>query len=249
MALVGSIIAALSFTSANALGNSVPVWVVREGAAPTRLCYNQTWSTGLQGVETCVQLSVDTHALHANFEVAQDPVQQNAFKQCNEDVFNQEVVEVFLASDAAEVKKAKPEKYWEVELTPKGVAWVGYDSNPGGDRTNLTHVLHPCSSVATSVTPRHGAWQGRISLPWKLIGPGAPAGALGAGAHAGRLYRANFFRVQMNPRAWAGRSVTTQDACGPANCTFLCANCPDTKEPDFHHSGFFGNLVVERRKQ
>ena len=240
-----AIIVAISFTSANAWGSTVPTWVVREGSAPTRFCYNQTWSTGLP-VETCVELSVDSRALNVDFEVAQDPVQQNAYKQCNEDVFNQEVVEVFVASDAAEVKKVKPERYWEVELTPRGVAWVGYDSNPGGDRTNLTHVLHPCSSIHTAVTPRRGGWRGRISLPWKLIGPGAPAEALTAGVHTGRLYRANFFRVQMNPHAWMGRSVTTQDACGPGNCTFLCANCPDTQEPDFHHSGFFGNLIVQQ---
>lgn len=167
-------------------------------------------------------------------------MQKNAYDVCNEDVFNQEVLEIFITSSTAE---AKPQLYWEVEVTPKGTTWLGLDSNPGGDRANLTHVLYPCGAVGTAVRPGQGSWEAEIVLPFKLIGRGTPAGP------GRRAFRANFFRVQMNPASWSNVSVTRATNCDPSNCTFTCASCPDTASPDFHHSGFFGTIVLDESSQ
>ena len=63
-------------------------------------------------------------------------------------------------------------------------------------------------------------------------------------ADGSRHFRANFFRVQMNVAAWRGAVVTRDTPCGPNNCTYMCANCPDTDQPDFHQSKFFGTLIL-----
>ena len=61
----------------------------------------------------------------------------------------------------------------QVEMTPLGTPWIGLDSNPGGDRGNLTHVLQPCDSAGTAVTSRSAtSWSGIVTLPFELIGKG-----------------------------------------------------------------------------
>ena len=118
-------------------------------------------------------------------------------------------------------------------MSPTDGCWLSYNHNPGGDRTNLTHVLVPCSTIGFSGAVQVGAsqWNRQLSVARDLI---SPTGST--------QFRANFFRVQMHDD-W--RNVPKRDdtlSCSPANCTFSCANCPTTAEPDFHHSGFFGVL-------
>jgi hypothetical protein len=218
---------------------------VRQGT-PTEFCYSDTWSTGLTGIVTCVTLSFDKTSLTASYRVSNDSVQQNAFTTCNEPVYDQEVVEIFITNETA---AAKPEHYWEIELTPKGTAWVGYDYNPGGDRANLTNKLYPCDSVSTRAEKTSAdSWHAEIVLPFATIGRGSPMPPASSGARRS-AFKANFFRVQMNPAAWRGRTVTRADMCDPSNCTFTCANCPTTAVPDFHHSGSFGTIVLEEAAQ
>jgi hypothetical protein len=231
------------------LGTSVaataanPRWVLQPDSANVDvISFNNTWAGGLPGLNTHISASFDGAALTLTYDVQNSAVQKNAYDVCNEDVFNQEVVEVFITGEG--VGAAKPEKYYEVELTPAGTPWVGLDSNPGGDRANLTHVLQRCDAVGTAILARDlrgaGSWRGEIRLPYALIGRGA------AQPDGSRLYRANFFRVTMNPAPWApvaGR-VTRDMGCDPSNCTYTCANCPGTAAPDFHHSGYFGELVL-----
>jgi hypothetical protein len=202
-----------------------------------RLCYSDTWASGVAKSETCLTASYDARDLTLRFNATGDAVQRNAYDACNEDVFNQEVVEVFITSD---VDQSPIEKYYEVELTPRGTPWIGLDSNPGGDRSNLTHVLQACNAVRTRIVARGaGWWVGEVQLPFALIGGGKrmPDGS--------RHFRANFFRVQMNPGAWMGKPVTRGTPCGPNNCTYLCASCPTTAQPDFHQSKFFGTVVLQ----
>ena len=58
----------------------------------------------------------------------------------------------------------------------------------------------------------------------------------------------------MDADAWKGVKVTRQTPCDSnqahSNCTYLCATCPDTPDPDFHHSGYFGtiNLYPKRAR-
>ena len=204
------------------------------------LTFNDTWPGGLAGLNTAVSVGYDDEALTILFNVQRSVVQQNAFDVCNEDVYNQEVVEVFITGNNTGYPWiAKPEHYFEVELTPKGTPWIGLDYNPGGDRENLTHVLQPCDSVKTAVIKRTAnSWVGEMRLPFSLIGNGTYVN------HGNRLFRVNFFRVTMNPDQWAGKTVTRDMPCGPSNCTYTCASCPNTTVPDFHHTLNFGTLII-----
>eukprot|EP00939_MAST-03C_sp_MAST-3C-sp1_P004809 g4809.t1 len=219
-----------------------PTWTV-EADKPTTVCYNDSWASAKYVTETCVTLTFDTEKLTLQFEVSSDPLQANAFARCDDEVYNQEVVEVFISNLTS---TDKPDRYWEVELSPRGVAWLGFDLNPGGDRSNFSNHVYPCDLIESDVhtLPNSSSWMATMHLPFDIISRGTDATC--AAGRPCRHYRANFFRVQMNPDPWGhlDRPVTTNDTCGPANCTFTCANCPRTDAPDFHHSGYFGDLYL-----
>ena len=224
-----------------------PIWNVYQGNWSAPSCFSNTWPSGI-AVKTCVRLTFDDDAFRASFLVLNDPVQGSAYTDCNEPIFRQEVVEMFIGNDTS----AKPEHYWEIDVAPSGVAWMGYDSNPGGDRRNFSSVAYPCDTVDTRVLrhPTEDAWEADYSFPWHtLFATGGPASWTSP-----RKLKANFFRIQMDADAWKGVKVTRQTPCDSnqahSNCTYLCATCPDTPDPDFHHSGYFGtiNLYPKRAR-
>ena len=52
----------------------------------------------------------------------------------------------------------------EIELTPQRGVWFGYDSNPGGERKNLTHVSHDCDRIHTwSKSTGPSKWEAGVS--------------------------------------------------------------------------------------
>ena len=71
-------------------------------------------------MKTCVRLTFDDEAFRASFLVLNDPVQGSAYTDCNEPIFRQEVVEMFIGNDTS----AKPEHYWEKTL--RLPAWHGW---------------------------------------------------------------------------------------------------------------------------
>jgi hypothetical protein len=213
----------------------VPVWTIPENEDLT-VCFDQTWATGGKAhvssqYSTCVSMSYTATHINLNFQAFNDNVQMNAYgASCNADMWNQEVVEMFITDDMV---SAKPEHYYEIEMSPTNGNWLSFNDNPGGDRANLTHVLVDCNKMgfAAAVEVGPSQWNRMLSVPRSLISDGKS-----------NQFRANFFRVQMHDE-W--RSKDRHDigsSCSAANCTFLCANCPSTAEPDFHHSGFFGIL-------
>jgi len=212
---------------------AVPRWSVRANETTT-ICYDQTWARDgparhvASNYPTCVEVSYTNDKLNFKIDVFNDNVQQNKYLECNTDMYNQEVVELFITND---VVSPKPSRYYELEVTPVGAVWLGDDSNPGGERTNLTHKSLPCNSVGTDVSRAgHSGWKAEIEIPYSLIGKASQ-------------YRLNFFRVQMDD-AWNRITATKDTVCDPSNCTFTCATCPTTAQPDFHHSGFFGFLSL-----
>ena len=98
----------------------VPSWTIPEGETET-VCFDSTWASGGKAhtsgrYPTCVSMSyTDTH-VNFLFEVFNDNIQMNAYgPTCNLDMYNQEVVEMFITDD---MESAKPEHYYEI------VSWV-----------------------------------------------------------------------------------------------------------------------------
>jgi hypothetical protein len=229
-----------SSSSSSGSSSTRPQWhVYQNNPNGTRFCFDATWSVS-GAFETCVQMFVSPHGLYIDIEAKSDTIQENAYVKCNDDLYNQEVVEVFISN---ETMKASPEHYWEIEVSPRDFVWLGYDYNPDGDRHNLSHTYYPCDRVSTKVENYEDSWKASLFVSMDMLGQGSENCDDGHKCHH---YRANFFRVQMIPSIWKPYKghVTRDQVCSPDNCTFSCANRPDTPEPDFHQTKYFGDLYL-----
>ena len=75
---------------------SRPQFSVHEGE-PYNFCFDETWSTK-NTFRTCVEMTIVQNGLKLSIEAKNDTIQENAYVQCNDDLYNQEVVEVFIAN-------------------------------------------------------------------------------------------------------------------------------------------------------
>ena len=232
---------------------SRPQFSVHEGE-PYNFCFDKTWSTK-NAFRTCVEMTIVQNGLKLSIEAKNDTIQENAYVQCNDDLYNQEVVEVFIANSTNIPEKYvlfslslssshaihTNNRYWEVEVSPRGSVWLGYDSNPGGDRHNLSHVYYPCEMVEANVSNFASFWRADLLITKDMLGEGVSD----CGKNC-RHYTANFFRVQMIPSIWTPYigHVTRDMVCSPENCSFSCANRPNTPAPDFHQTKYFGDLYL-----
>jgi len=133
-------------------------------------------------------------------------------------LWTEEAVELFVAPGAAD-----PRRYFEIEVSPRGVVFDAVVDSPHGDRRGLAvDAGWDCPGLETTVQPMGRAqdWRATISLPWAAVGPPTPS----------RDWRLNLFRIE-RPRNGA---PTEFSAWSP---TFACP-------ADFHRPARFGRLEL-----
>lgn len=175
---------------------------------------------------TFVELKHTSTHLHIRFRCENDPfVNQNAITEHNDDLFNQEVFEVFISPSEADSIN-----YLEVELNPNNALWVGHVFNPSLGKENgknvLTMVAYDEAKIKHFVKKQENRWEGEISLPWELIG------------NKSNIYRINFYRIVLKS------AQTNADWIGnPEICDYTCwSPTMSGKEPAFHRPKRFGVL-------
>jgi hypothetical protein len=82
---------------------AVPRWDIK-GDQETTVCFDQTWNAKGDGFETskfptCATLSVGSAGMNVHMVAYNDNVKANAFMECGSDMWNQEVMEVFITND------------------------------------------------------------------------------------------------------------------------------------------------------
>lgn len=121
-------------------------------------------------------------------------------------LWTEEVVEIFVAPGGA-----TPRRYFEIELSPRGVVFDAAVDCPRGDRRELVaDAAWDCPGLETKVEPtgRAAGWRASISLPWSSLGPPTPPAS----------WRLNLYRIE-RPRdggapefsAWSPTFVTPAD--------------------------------------
>ncbi|EGG13618.1 hypothetical protein DFA_11379 [Cavenderia fasciculata] len=118
---------------------------------------------------------------------------QSPYTQCNQDLFNADVFEVFLSSDSTD---EAPTYYLEVELSPHGVLFVTYVVNPNGVCNGIEDTLVDCgqSGIIYNATINSQGWNGYLLIPFNLIdkasrvSPPTPI-------KPGSQFRINMFRI------------------------------------------------------
>ena len=126
---------------------------------------------------TTVRLCWDEEALHVRFD-CEDRDAWGTYRQRDEPIWQEEVVEVFLAPGEED-----PIDYVEIEVSPLGVLFDARIHNPTSLRADMTaDVAWDCPGL------RWQAGRGKARQDWwaELSIPLEP----------GRIWRANFYRVE-----------------------------------------------------
>lgn len=134
---------------------------------------------------TVVTLGADDRALAVRFDCV-DPDPWSSFRLRDEPLWQEEVVEVFLAPGAA-----TPRRYVELEVSPAGVLFDAVIDNPTGLRRDL---VADTSWDGPGLTWAAGlgadGWWATLEIPWATV-----LAALGTVGTNPTVWRANFFRV------------------------------------------------------
>lgn len=191
----------------------------RAGAQPRRIDLQDAETGAPPRCATVVTLGADDCALAVRFDCV-DPDPWSRFRRRDEPLWQEEVVEVFLAPGTN-----TPRRYVELEVSPAGVLFDAVIDNPTGLRRDLvadTSWDGPGLGWAAGLAP--GGWWATFEIPWATV-----LAALGHEGPNPQDWRANFYRID-RPRDGS-----------PAE---FSAAAPTLVTPaDFHRPECFGYLV------
>ncbi|KAF2072185.1 hypothetical protein CYY_006505 [Polysphondylium violaceum] len=148
---------------------------------------------------------------------------QSPYSQCNQDLFNADVFEIFLAY-GPEV----PTKYLEIELSPYGVLFVSKVANTDDFCTGVTDSLIECgaSGIVYNATIQDNEWVGILQIPLSLIQETSNLAEPQPSPQL-PLYRINMYRI---------------DIPASQEKEYSCWNPTDTSPPCFHKPSMFGTV-------
>ncbi len=187
--------------------------------------YHATDGTAVS-YETKVAVSLKGERLVIDFHCAENPfVNTNTMFGHNEELYNQEVFEVFIASGADD-----PHTYFEIEINPNNAVWIGKIENPDlGETVQKTVQMYKPDEFGLEfeAVKLENAWQGFLSIPLDGIG------------HS-NVYRINFYRIRSKVEQTDSNWV-----CSTDNCDFVCWESTLSGEnPAFHRPKRFGVLEL-----
>jgi hypothetical protein len=168
--------------------------------------------------QTVVRLCCSDEALYVRFD-CQDRDIWATYQQDGDPIYNEEVVEIFIAPGAE-----TPARYFEFEISPDGVVFAVVADNPHSDRASLTIAPWDVgNSLVYWESQRYDdeqRWEAIIEMPWRELIP------LG---QTPKLWRANFYRIE-RPRT--------------GEAEFSCWSPTLTDPADFHKPERFGLLHI-----
>lgn len=167
---------------------------------------------------TFLRLCASAECLFVRFD-CEDRHIWGTYTQRDDPLYDQEVVEVFLAEG-----EQIPVDYFEFEVSPLGVLFDARVHNPASRH-------HPEFKVDTAwdcpeiqwwagIAAELNTWWAVLSIPWRAL---CPSGKWG------KVWRANFYRIDRPP---------------DAEPEFSCWSPTLTPVPDFHVPGRFGRLIL-----
>jgi len=165
---------------------------------------------------TYLRLCASAHALYVRFD-CEDRDIWGTFTRRDEPLYEEEVVEVFLASGEPD-----PLNYFEFEVSPNGVLFDARVHNPGDRRDPrfTVEVGWDCPGLqwAAGIQSDQRAWWVGLVIPWRSLCPSE---------RLPDTWRANFYRIE-RPR--------------DGEAEFSCWSPTLTASPDFHVPARFGTL-------
>eukprot|EP01039_Chlorochromonas_danica_P004947 gene4947-5430_t len=184
-------------------------------------------------------LKIDVDSFKQQYFPAEDE-----FVNCNDPVFNADVVELFIAANGT----AAPHCYSEIDTSPYNVIFESGIYNPNLNHSGVSNYLMDCSTSQvehqTSVKKAHHTWSWTISVAWDVIEnpQGCPVARRGSTSmkssqeRVGSIYRGNFYRVnELQPVA---------STCSSSTCEYMAWSPTLSNPPAFHEPTKFGYFLL-----
>lgn len=179
--------------------------------------------------KTAVRVCSDDFGLAVHFDCA-DRAAWGTYAERDDPLWQEEAVELFLALGAED-----PRRYFEFEISPRGVLFDARVDNPTGRRAEMTADTAwngpglrwgAGSSGLLHESGEREDWWAALVLPWAALGsPGEPIAPP-------ETLRANFYRIERPPDAPPEFSAWSPTLADP---------------PDFHQPARFGFLSLGGR--
>jgi hypothetical protein len=168
--------------------------------------------------QTAARVCYDDDALYIRFDCWDRDI-WGTYTQRDDPIYDQEVVEVFIAPGSA-----APTRYYEFEVSPDGVLLDALIDNSTSRRADLrVDCAWDCPGLRWRAErdDAAGGWWAALAIPWQAIGPPGPPAI---------IWRANFYRIE-RPR--------------DGEPEFSCWSPTYTEPADFHKPACFGILYLE----
>ena len=195
----------------------VPCWLVPRTSPPWKWSqipllppFKLADGSGPAVEQTRLRLCWDAEALHVRFE-CEDRDVWGTYRQRDDPLYEEEVVEVFLAPGEAD-----PVEYFELEVSPLGTLFDARIHNPTSRRADMTaDRAWDCPDLrwAAGEGMEHQGWWAELAIPWRSLLPSL---------EPPQLWRANFYRIE-RPRdgepefsGWSPTLVQPADFHRPA---------------------------------
>jgi hypothetical protein len=169
---------------------------------------------------------------------------KNAYKACNDGVFNADVVEFFLTSPALANGNTLPSNdlhcYNELDVNPSNAIFESGIVNPNLNHTAVQNVLIDCSTskLVHSAEVKGNTWTMTMKVPYSVLDypAGCPSNQLAAVSmpKVGRVYRGNIYRIN---------ELTATAKCSSSLCEYLAWSPTGCTPPAFHEPTKFGYFI------
>jgi hypothetical protein len=175
--------------------------------------------------QTSARLCVADDTLHVHWRSVDDNVISN-FLSCNDPLYKQDAVEIFLALDSPQ---AAPYRYVEFEVSPFGVLFNSLITNPSGSCTTFSGTPLSCAGtgVHASAARTANGWTADLAIPLSFLEL-----ELGINVLNSTIY-GNLFRIDL-----AQSGAKTYSAWVPT----------DASPPCFHKPQYFTSLQLQPKK-
>ncbi|MFN3587744.1 MAG: carbohydrate-binding family 9-like protein [Spirosomataceae bacterium] len=168
--------------------------------------------------------------LIVRFDCRDNPfISFNRMTETNDDLYNQEVFEVFIAAGEED-----PTDYLEIEINPNNALWVGWVHNPslglGPEPNTLRMVSKDEISIQHKVIREASSWSGELQIPLAMITDRVDE----------KHFRINFYRIVAKEQPSSNQWICTEE-----NAYFLCwSPTMSGQAPAFHRPTHFGHLQL-----